>query len=150
MNKKSMYFGLRLMTKNMNLIDTKFMNLECVIVWIIYFQNENKNTVFSEELITDFFDQIPCKLAADCDVFSIFGKVTIVCCRNALYHFFYKEDFQYDKLDDKLDDECFGWVMTCCIYHLLKKLSAFTYLCSNCQFNFVKSITTRFIKIKND
>ena len=123
----------------------EFRVCDCFVDWIIYFQNENKNSVFPEDLIIDFFDQIPCKLA-DCDVFSIFGKVTIVCCRNALYHFFYKEDVQHDKLDN----ECFGWVMTlCCIYRLLKKLS-FSYLCSNCQFNFVKNVTTRFIRIKND
>ena len=123
----------------------EFRVCDCFVDWIIYFQNENKNTVFSEDLITDFFDEIASKIV-DCDIFSIFGKVTIICCRSALYHFFYKEDVQYDKLSD----ECFGWVMTlCCLYHCLKKLS-FTYLCSNCQFNFVKCVATRFIRIKND
>ena len=63
----------------------EFKVCDCFADWTICFQNENKNTVFSEELIKDFFDGIPIDMV-DCDIFSIFGKVTIVCCRIALYH----------------------------------------------------------------
>ena len=83
----------------------------------------------------------------DCDIFSLFGKITIVCCRNALYHFFYKEDFNHDKLYD----ECLGYDIDMhCLYLLEKNLSSFSFICSNCQFNFIKNVSTRFIKLKND
>ena len=91
----------------------EFRVCDCYLDWILYFQNKNKNTVFSEEFPTSFFDEIPSNNIA-CDVFSIFGKVTIVCCRRALYHFFCKEDVQHEKLSDDF------WVMTSnavvCIY----------------------------------
>ena len=101
--------------------------------------------MFSEELITDFFDEIPTD-RVDCDIFSIFGKVTIVCCRNALYHFFYKEDVHHDKLSD----ECLGYDIDCCCVYLLEKKLFFAYFCSNFQFNFIKNVSIRFIRLKND
>ena len=123
----------------------EFRVCDCYLDWILYFQNKNKNTVFSEEFTTSFFDEIPSNNIA-CDVFSIFGKVTIVCCRRALYHFFYKEDVQHEKLSD----ECLGYDIECCCMYLLEKKLFFPYLCSNCQFNFIKNVSNRFIKIKND
>ena len=123
----------------------EFRVCDCYLDWILYFQNKNKNTVFSEEFTTSFFDEIPSNKIA-CDVFSIFGKVTIVCCRRALYHFFYKEDVQHEKLSD----ECLGYDIECCCMYLLEKKLFFPYLCSNCQFNFIKNVSNRFIKIKND
>ena len=114
----------------------EFKVCDCFADWTICFQNENKNTVFSEELIKDFFDGILIDMV-DCDIFSIFGKVTIVCCRIALYHFFYKENVQHDKLSD----ECLGYDIDCCCTYLLEKKLFFTYLCSNCQFNFIKNVS---------
>ena len=91
----------------------EFSVCDCYLDWILYFQNKNKNTVFSEEFTTSFFDEIPSNDIA-CDVFSIFVKVTIVCCRRALCHFFYKEDVQHKKFLMNV------WVMTSnavvCIY----------------------------------
>ena len=101
--------------------------------------------MFSEEFITDFFDEMPTDVV-DCDVFSIFGKSTIVCCRNALYHFFYKEDVQHDKLSDA----CLGYDIDMHCMYLLEKTMFFSSLCSNCQFNFIKNVSTRLIKLKND
>ena len=66
----------------------EFRVCDCFLDWTTRFRNKNKNAVFSEEVIADFFDGIPTD-ATDCDIFSLFGKITIVCCRNALYHFFY-------------------------------------------------------------
>ena len=96
---------------------------DCFIDWIFHFRNGNKNTVFSEEDIIDFFNKIPTE-KADCDIFCMFGKVTIVCCRNA--------------------------VNTCssCFTSRSKKELAFH--CSSCQINFCKNVCTRFIRIKND
>ena len=55
----------------------------CFIDWIIHFRNQKKNIVFSEEDIIDFFDKIPTE-KAECNIFCFFGKVTTVCCRNAV------------------------------------------------------------------
>ena len=124
----------------------EFRTCDCFVDWIIRFQNKNKNTLFSEEIITDFFDAIPTDMISY-DMFSIFGKITIVCCKNALYHFFYKEDLN----QDKLIDECLGYDIDMrCLYLLDKKLIDFSSLCSNCQFDFIKMVSTRFIKLKND
>ena len=50
-----------------------------------------------------------------CDIFSLFGKITVICCKNALYHFFYKEDL----IHDKLVDECLEFdIDMCCLYLL--------------------------------
>ena len=124
----------------------EFRVCDCFLDWTIPFQNENMDTVFSEEVITDFFDATPTDMADDCDIFSIFGKITIVCCRNALYHFFYKEDVQHDKLSD----ECLGYDIDMRCMYLLEKKMFFSSLCSNCQFNFIKNVSTRLIKLKND
>ena len=123
----------------------EFRVCNCFLDWTIHFQNVNKDTVFSEEFITDFSDAIPTDMI-ECDIFSIFGKITIVCCRNALYHLFYKEDLQHDKLSDK----CMGYDIDMRCMYLLEKKVFFSSLCSNCQFNFIKNVSTRFIKLKND
>ena len=97
----------------------EFKVCDCFVDWIIHFRNENKNSVFSEEDITDLFDEIPTE-KVDCDIFSLFGKVTIVCCRNAV-------------------NTC----SSCFINHPEKKMM---FHCSNCQIN----VCTRFIRMKND
>ena len=48
-------------------------------------------------------------------------------------------------------DECLAFGNECnCLYLLEKKLSCFNALCSNCQYNLIKMVSNRFIKIKND
>ena len=96
---------------------------DCFIDWIIHFRNEKKNIVFSEEDITDFFDKIPTE-KADCDIFCLFGKVTTVCCRNAVN------------------------TSSPCFINLPENKISFH--CSTCQINFCKNVCTRFIKIRND
>ena len=124
----------------------EFRVCDCFLDWTTRFRNENKNAVFCEEVIADFFDSVPTD-TTDCDIISLFGKITIVCCRKALYHFFYKEDLNHDKLYD----ECLGYDIDMrCLYLLEKNLSSFSAICSNCQFNFIKNVSTRFIKLKND
>ena len=95
---------------------------DCFIDWIFHFRNENKITFFSEEDITDFFHRVPTE-KAECDIFCLFGKVTIVCCRNAV-------------------DTC-----SPCFTKQSKKLM---FHCSSCQVNFCKNVCNRFIRIKND
>ena len=96
---------------------------DCFIDWIFHFRNGNKNTVFSEEDIIDFFNKIPTE-KAECDMFCMFGKVTIVCCRNA--------------------------VNTCSSCFVNRSKKELTFHCSSCQINFCKNICTRFIRIRND
>ena len=118
---------------------------DCFLDWTIHFRNINNNVVFSEELMTDFFVGIPTDVVKS-DIFSLFGKITIICCRNALYHCFYDEDLQHDKLYS----ECLAYEHDMrCMYFLEKKMF-FSFLCSNCQFNFIKSVSNRFILLRND
>ena len=58
----------------------EFRVCDCFFDWLIRFQNKNKNTLFSEEVTTHFFDTIPTDMIG-CDIFSIFGKITIVYCK---------------------------------------------------------------------
>ena len=124
----------------------EFRVCDCFLEWTIRFQNVNRDVVFSEEIIEDFFDAIPAE-RDNYDVFSLFGEITILCCKNALYHLLYKEDLNHDKLAD----ECLGYDIDMhCMYILERNLNNFSSLCSNCQFNFIKMVSTRFIKLKND
>ena len=124
----------------------EFRVCDCFLEWTIRFQNVSKDVMFSEEIITDFFDAVPSG-TINYDIFSLFGKITIICCKNALYHFFYQEDLDHDKLAF----ECLGYDIDMrCMYILERNLSNFSSLCSNCQFNFIKMVSTRFIKLKND
>ena len=124
----------------------EFRVCDCFLEWTIRFQNVNRDVVFSEEIIEDFFDAIPAE-RNNYDAFSLFGEITILCCKNALYHLLYKEDLNHDKLAD----ECLGYDIDMhCMYILERNLNNFSSLCSNCQFNFIKMVSTRFIKLKND
>ena len=124
----------------------EFRVCDCFLEWTIRFQNVNRDVVFSEEIIEDFFDAIPAE-RNNYNVFSLFGEITILCCKNALYHLLYKEDLNHDKLAD----ECLGYDIDMhCMYILERNLNNFSSLCSNCQFNFIKMVSTRFIKLKND
>ena len=100
--------------------------------------------MFSEEDMTDFIDRIPSDIASS-DIFSLFGKNTIVCCRDALYRFLYKEHVELGKMSD----ECLGYESDMRCMHLFEKMF-FPFLCSNCQFNFIKMVSKRFKIIKND
>ena len=48
----------------------EFRVCDCYIDFALWFYNKNKNTVFSEEFATAFFDEIP---SGKCDTFCIFG-----------------------------------------------------------------------------
>ena len=112
---------------------------------MIRFQLVSKDTIFSEEIIADIFDAVPTE-TINYDVFSLFGKISIICCKKALYQFFYKDDLNHEKLAD----ECLGYDIDMrCLYLLERNLVDFSALCSNCQFNFIKMVSTRFIKLKN-
>ena len=83
------------------------------------------------------------------DVFLLFGRVCIVCCKTALYQF----DFHYRRFvsHEKLYQDCLAYNIECnCLHFLEKNLSCFNALCSDCQYNFLKMVSDRFIKIKSD
>ena len=124
----------------------EFRVCDCFLEWTVRFRNLSKDVIFSEEIITDFFDAVPTEMVGY-DVFSLFGEITILCCKNALYHFLYKEDLDHDKLAD----ECLGYDIDMrCMYIFERNFNDFSCLCSNCQFNFIKMVSNRFIKLKND
>ena len=96
---------------------------DCFIDWIFHFRSLNKNVVFSEEDITEFFGKIPTE-KAKCDMFCLFGKFTIICCRNA--------------------------VKTCASCFINQPEKKMMFHCSNCQINFCKNVSNCFTRIKND
>ena len=113
----------------------EFRVCDCYLDWILHFQLRNKETIFSNEFTTAFFDEIPLEgndIAADCDIFVVFGKISIVCCERALYHFSYKKGIPHEKFYN----ECLGYQIECCCLYLLEGKIFFSSLCSNCQFNF--------------
>ena len=112
------------------------------------FQNKfNSFGEFCDDLKELLFDDIPIIPDITDDVFLIFGKISIVCCEAALYQFDYKKVISHDKMYD----ECLAMDIECnFMYFLEKKLSFFKTLCSNCQYNLIKMVFNRFIKIKND
>ena len=79
----------------------EFRVCNCYLDWILHFQLKNKETVFSAEFVTAFSDEIPLDgKANDCDIFAMFGKISILCCERALYHFWYKKDIRHEKIYD--------------------------------------------------
>ena len=97
----------------------EFRVCDCYLDWILQFQFKNKDVVFSTEFATAFFDEIPLHGEGnDCDIFAVFGKISIVCCERALYHFCYKKDIQHEKIYN----ECLTYDTECnCTYSLHKK-----------------------------
>ena len=126
----------------------EFRVCNCFFDLILSFQNKlNSVGEFYDELKELLFDEIPNIPDITDDVFLIFGKILIVCCAAALYQFDYKIFF----LHDKMYDECLAFGNECNYFNLLeKKLSCFNALCSNCQYDLIKMVSKRFIKIKND
>ena len=117
----------------------EFRVCDCFLEWTVRFRNLSKDVIFSEEIITDFFDAVPTEMVGY-DVFSLFGEITILCCKNALYHFLYKEDLDHNKLAD----ECLGCDIDMrCMRILERNFNDFSCFCSNCQFNFIKMVSTR-------
>ena len=117
----------------------EFRVCDCFLEWTVRFRNLSKDVIFSEEIITDFFDAVPTEMVGY-DVFSLFGEITILCFKNALYHFLYKEDLDHNKLAD----ECLGCDIDMRCMHILERnFNDFSCFCSNCQFNFIKMVSTR-------
>ena len=131
---KRKYFGLTLMIK------LKLLNLS--------FRNKlNSVGEFTDDLKELLFDDMHIIHDIPDDIFLIYGKISIVCCETALYQFDYKKFISHDKMYD----ECLAFDNECnCLCLLEKKLSCFNALCTNCQYNLIKMVTNRFIKIKND
>ena len=102
---------------------------------------------FCDDLKELLFDDMPIILDTTDDIFLIYGKKSFVCCETALCQFDYKKFISHNKMYD----ECLAYEIECnCLYLLEKKLSCFNALCSNCQYNLIKMVSNRFIKIKND
>ena len=75
---------------------SEFRVCDCFVEWGIAFLNKYSNITLSNDFMRVFCNTIPTE-TIDCDVYSVFGESCIVCCRDALYNFFYK-----DSLDDEI------------------------------------------------
>ena len=127
----------------------EFRLCDCYLDWILHFQLRNKETIFSNEYTTAFFNEIPLEgndIAADCDIFVVFGKISIVCCERALYHFSYKKGIPHEKFYD----ECLGYQIECCCLYLLEGKFFFLLFVQIVNLIFLKNSFKRFWKIKND
>ena len=119
---------------------------DCFLEWTIYFLEKYSDNLFAEKFMNDFLNEMP-KIHLISNIFIFYGTVTVVSCQKGLYHLFYKDDINQEKMDSEcLADE----VDMCCMYFLDRSLF-FDYICSNCQLNFIKTISKkRFTKIKQD
>ena len=124
----------------------EFRVCDCFFDWTIYFRHKNIDNLFAKWTMTDFFVEIPTKESITSDIYAYFGNITIVCCQKALYHSQYASDV---KEDDFIND-CLAYEIECNCMYYLERIMFFQFECSNCQLNFIKSISRRFKIIKND
>ena len=114
----------------------------CFLDWTYYFLEKNSEELSGDKFVADFIPE-----NNDCcgEIYILFGDIIIVCCERALYHLFYKNDIENNKMNsDCLPDQ----VDMCCMY-FLNGTVPFEYICSNCQLNFLDTISRkRFTKIK--
>lgn len=117
---------------------------DCFLEWAIYFLEKCSDNLFAEKFMNDFLNEMP-TIHLIFNVHIFYGRVTVVSCSKALYHFFYKDDINQEKMDsDCLADE----IDMRCMYFLERSLF-FDYICSNCQLNFIKTVSEkRFTIIK--
>ena len=124
---------------------SEFRVCDCFVEWGIAFLNKYSNITLSNDFMRVICNTIPTE-TIDCDVYSVFGESCIVCCRDALYNFFYK-----DSLDDEImTEECECYETDCCCLYFLTKQLFFTCLCNKCQLNFIKGVSKTFKIIKNE
>ena len=93
------------------------------------------------------FDDATTNCLVEENVYSVFDVISIVCCETALQQF----DFEKRILlsNEQLHFECCAHDIEChCALFLEEKTIDFEALCIKYQFNFLKMISSRLIKIK--
>ena len=82
----------------------EFKVCDCFLEWGTAFLRKYSDVYLSNHFMRVFFNTIPTE-AIDCDVYSVFGRSCIVCCRDALYNFFYKDSIEHEIMTDEC--ECY-------------------------------------------
>lgn len=82
-------------------------------------------------------------------IYSLFGKISVICCKLALYQDDYLVFISTEDLFAKCDcDISLPDRLVCCSFYLENDLSNFDRLCFNCSVNFLKMVSIRFVKRK--
>ena len=111
--------------------------------WILSYRHRFNDDLFDEWTVADFVTEIlPDRISSD--IYAMFGTVTILCCQKA--HFSYMNEFDHQYFLKK----CKAYQIDMKCMYFLEKIMFFDYICSNCQLNFIKTASKKFIKIKND
>ena len=85
-------------------------------------------------------------------IYSLFGKISVICCDLALYQYDYLDFVSNEELfadcqcDMMLVDDTLGN----CLFYSEYGLSNFDRLCFACSINFLKMVSAPFIHFKND
>ena len=131
---------------------------DCFIDSTIKFLREIREVkcVDSEQCVDEFqerFDEITLNVdLLSNKMYSLFGKISVICCDLPLYQYDYLDfvsneelfaDCQCDVMlvDDTLDN---------CLFYSEYDLSNINRLCFACSINFLKMVSVRFISFKND
>ena len=123
----------------------EFRVCDCFLDWTLCFRYNFKDDLHSEQAMTDFFVEIPSDHITT-DIYAFFGTITILCCQKALYHFSYMDDID----EDYFLKECLAYQTDMRCMYFLQKIMFFEFICSNCQFNFINTVSKKLTKIKND
>ena len=123
----------------------EFLVCDCFLDWTLSFRHRFNDDLYAERTMTDFFGEIPSDHITT-DIYAMFGTITVVCCQKALYHFCYMDEID----EDYFLKECNAYQIDMRCMYFLEKIMFFEYICSNCQFNFIKAASKKLTKIKND
>ena len=112
--------------------------------------------VDSEQCVDEFqerFDEITLNIdLLSNKIYSLFGKISVICGDLALYQCDYLDFVSNEELfadcqcDMILVDDTFG----SCLFYSEYDLSNMERLCFVCSINFLKMVSVRFISFKND
>lgn len=117
---------------------------DCFLDQILFFIQKNNNVLTFKNFYINFYYEIPNKYKS-LDVYVYYTPVTIICCKNALYHPLYEQDA--DKY--KMDDDCLAEQIDYCCLHYLNREPIFNFICDNCQRNLLRLVSEkRFIIFK--
>ena len=110
----------------------------------------------SEQCVDEFqerFDEITLNVdLLSNKMYSLFGKISVICCDLPLYQYDYLDFVSNEELfadcqcDMMLVDDTLGN----CLFYSEYDLSNFDRLCFACSINFLKMVSAPFIHFKND
>ena len=130
---------------------------DCFIDSTIKFLREIRDVkcVDSTQCMDEFqerFDEITLNIDLPSNrIYSLFGKISVICCGLALYQCDYL-DFVSDEVlfADSQCDMLVDVTLGNCLHYSEYDLSNIERLCFACSINFLKMVSARFINFKND